>query len=449
MSANVTRPLTPNEEILEQNKRLKEFHSRHLDDLMNCMQCGYCLPKCPTYQITGKESASPRGRIALMKGIAQGVLPLDKEFTHNMYLCLGCRACESACPAGVPYGNLIESARNVIEGTKRDNHEATMIRKVLFNNVFNENAKVQSIGKMLYYAQALGLQKFADKTGLVHILPKPMANMQKAVEKVVSPKIRKTRPKVIVPDVPAQKRIGLFTGCIMDVMFFDINQATANVLQKVGFEVIFVEQQQCCGALHAHAGEREGALDVAKRNIEAFEKEQVDLIVNNAGGCGAALKEYAHWFKGDPQWYERAKAFVAKIRDVNELLVELDLLSNLKLKALHATVTYQDSCHLAHGQHIREQPRKVIQAIPEVTYIELKNADSCCGSAGIYNITNFEMSMIILDKKMEDVKATNAYYIVTSNPGCLVQMKQGIIRAGSQETMKAVHIMELLNQVME
>lgn len=207
-----------------------------------------------------------------------------------------------------------------------------------------------------------------------------------------------------------------------------------------------MEQQGCCGALHAHSGEKTDALALAKRNIEAFEAANVDLIVNNAGGCGVALKEYDHWLKDEAHWAERASVFVSKVRDINELLVEVPPLQFTK--SLNVRVTYQDSCHLAHGQGIRKQPRDLIRSIPGVDYVELPFADSCCGSAGIYNITNFDMSMRILDDKMEHVRETSAHIVVTTNPGCLLQMKKGIRRAGVEDRMEAVHIVDLLNRAL-
>jgi glycolate oxidase iron-sulfur subunit len=415
-----------------------------MDEMLNCMQCGFCLPACPTYRETGKESASPRGRIALMRGVVEGKLDADQEFEDNMYLCLGCRACETACPAGVPYGSLLETAREVAQGVKG---ESSVLRDLIFHEVFPHPERLEKLGACLWAAQALGLQKLAEKTGLIRLLPRPIQEMQSAVGKVASPWARMKREQVMKPEreKPAL-RVGLFVGCIMDVMFFETNQATARVLTKAGCEVVFVEGQACCGALHAHAGEKNGAKELAKRNIEAFEAADVDLIVNNAGGCGAALKEYHHWFHDDPAWQQRAQAFVAKMRDVNELLAELPPLPFAS--GLKAKVTYQDSCHLAHGQGVRRQPRQLLQSIPGVQYVEMKGADQCCGSAGIYNITNFDMSMQILDEKMKNVERTDAVYVVTSNPGCLLQMKKGIQRAGQEGKMKAVHIMDLLDQLL-
>ncbi|MBL0389451.1 (Fe-S)-binding protein [Tumebacillus sp. ITR2] len=420
------------------------------EEILNCMQCGFCLPACPTYRQTGKESASPRGRIALMKGVVDGQLNVDAEFEDNMYLCLGCRACETACPAGVPYGSLLETARDVVERNKKDIGEHSFLRDLLFEEIFPNPDRIDRLGTMLWASQTLGLQKLANKMGLINLLPRPMREMQSAVDQVASPWQRMKRESVIHPEPDASQnlRVGMFKGCIMDVMFFETNQATARVLTKAGCEVVFVEEQACCGALHAHSGEQNGAKELAKRNIEAFEAAGVDLIVNNAGGCGAALKEYHHWFHDDPQWQERAMKFVAKCRDANELAAELFSALEFRGELPGVRITYQDSCHLAHGQGVRAQPRQLLRSIPGVEYVEMMEADRCCGSAGIYNITNFDMSMEVLDEKMENVKSTSAHLVVTSNPGCLLQMRKGIQRAGCEGQMEAVHIMDLLDRVL-
>ncbi|MBP1931242.1 (Fe-S)-binding protein [Ammoniphilus resinae] len=426
------------------NGLLSKFN---MDEILNCMHCGFCLPACPTYRQTGLESYSPRGRIALMKGVAKEQLPIDAEFEKNMFACLGCRACETACPAGVPYGSLIETAREVVvENEKQTNPKHVFVKNLVFKQLFPHPKRMKLLGTALWAAQASGLQSLAAKTGLMRILPREMAEMQQAVDQIASPRERKSRQTRMNPEGNKAYTVGMFTGCIMDVMFYETNQATAKLLSKAGCEIYFVEEQACCGALHAHSGEMPGAVELAKRNIEAFEKANVDYIVNNAGGCGAALKEYHHWFHDDPEWMERALRFVSKVRDANELLAELPPLTFNK--PLNARITYQDSCHLAHGQGVRNQPRSLLRSIPGVEFVELKNADSCCGSAGIYNLTNFDMSMDILDDKMEHVKNTKAHYIVTSNPGCLLQMKQGIHRAGLDGQMEAVHIMDLLSRAL-
>ncbi|WAH37175.1 (Fe-S)-binding protein [Alicyclobacillus dauci] len=422
---------------------LKKFD---MDELLNCMHCGFCLPACPTFQQTGLETYSPRGRIALMKGVAESKLPIDEEFEHNMYACLGCRACETACPAGVKYGELIETAREVVEDTKKAAGRQSFGRRIVLKRLFMHPRRMKLTGRALWALQASGLQELASKTGLVQILPREMTEMQVAVDRVASPADRKKRTRVVKAEqrAPVARKVGLFTGCIMDVMFYETNQATARLLSKAGCDVVFVDQQQCCGALHAHSGEKADAKVLAKQNIEAFEALDLDVIVNNAGGCGAALKEYHHWLKDDPVWADRARNFVAKVRDISELLTTLPLQVT---KTLNARVTYQDSCHLAHGQGVRKQPRDLIRSIPGVEYIEMENADGCCGSAGIYNITNFDMSMRVLDDKMNHVADAKASIVVTANPGCLLQMKKGIIRAGLEGRMEAVHIVDLLDRL--
>ncbi len=418
----------------------------NMDEILNCMHCGFCLPACPTYTQTGLETYSPRGRIALMKGVASGHLAIDAEFEQNMNACLGCRACETACPAGVPYGGLLETARAVVSEQKYTTEKPTAVRNLVFKQLFPHPKRVKRLGTLLWTAQALGLQKLAARTGLIRILPRPMAELQGAVSTVASPWKRAKRQPVMQAENQKVVTVGLFTGCIMDILFYDTNEATARLLTKAGCEVVFIKDQGCCGAMHAHSGEMAGAKALAKANIEAFERAGVDYLVNNAGGCGAALKEYGHWFQGDPVWEERAARFARANRDASEMLAELPPLSFTK--PIRARVTYQDSCHLAHGQGVRSQPREMLRRIPGLELIEMRQADSCCGSAGTYNLTQFEMSMQILDDKMVHAEATQANIIATSNPGCLLQMKQGILRAGLEDRMEAVHIMDLLHRAL-
>lgn len=441
-----TSPACAEPAAASQNGILQLMQTMHYDEILNCMRCGFCLPACPTYRETGKETASPRGRIAMMKAVANGQLEISEKFDSDMYLCLGCRACETACPAGVKYGTLIEGARDVVETHRKRAPLTKLVRNVTMKQLFPHPERMRRLGSLLYFYQNSGIRSLARKSGIMKWMPKSMSEMEKAVPEVASPAARKER-KYFLP-AKGEKRMsaGLFTGCVMDVMFFDTNEATAKLLSAFGCDVLYIEQQTCCGALHAHAGDSTAAKELAKRNIEAFERSGVDVMVNNAGGCGAALKEYHHWFAGEPDWKERAEKFVAAQRDVNELLATLPA---PKLRSLPYRITYQDSCHLAHGQKIRWQPRELLKKIPEVEYVELPEADRCCGSAGIYNITNFDMSMQILDGKMKHVEGTKANVVVTSNPGCLLQMRAGIQRAGLEGQMKAVHIADLLYEAVE
>ncbi|BCJ86701.1 (Fe-S)-binding protein [Effusibacillus dendaii] len=433
-------------ETASQNGILQMMETMHYDDILNCMRCGFCLSACPTYRETGRETASPRGRIAMMKAVATGQLDVSEKFDSDMYFCLGCRACETACPAGVPYGTLLEGAREVVEENRKRPLITRIIRHVAMKKLIPQAKRMEQVSRLLYFYQRSGLRRLARSSGLMKLLPKSMAEMEKAVPEVASPAARKERKRMLPAKGEKRLTVGLFTGCVMDVMFFDTNEATAKLLSAFGCDVVYMEGQTCCGALHAHAGDKQEAKQLAKQNIEAFEQSGIDVLINNAGGCGAALKEYHHWFHGDPEWEERAERFVAAQRDMNELLATLPV---PKMRSLPYRVTYQDSCHLAHGQKIRLQPRELIQSIPGIEYVELPEADRCCGSAGIYNLTNFDMSMQILDGKMKQVEGTKANLVVTSNPGCLLQMRAGIQRAGLEGQMRAVHIADLLYEAVE
>ncbi|SHE34891.1 glycolate oxidase iron-sulfur subunit [Seinonella peptonophila] len=414
-----------------------------MDQLDQCMHCGFCLPSCPTYRQVGLETYNPRGRIALIKGVATEKLKLNAEFTKHIDACLGCRACETACPANVAYGNLLESAREFIV---QSDQKSNWIQRFILKHLFTHPHRLYTLGNLLWFVQKTGLQKLAKSFRLLNLLPSSLREMQEIIDPVVSPFIRRKR-KNLSPSSSHQRllSVGLFTGCIMDIFFYQTNQATARLLTSLGCNVVFIKRQGCCGALHLHAGYKSEAMQLAKRNIQAFEQSKVDLLVNNAGGCGLALKEYHHLFENDQAWYQRAVHFVEHVRDIHEVLYELSPLPFKK--SLNIRATYQDSCHLAHGQHIRKSPRQLLQQIPGLEYIELEDADQCCGSAGIYNLTHFPMSMKILDEKMAYVHATNAQLIVTSNPGCLLQMKKGIIRSGLDKQMQAIHLVDLLDQL--
>lgn len=407
------------------------------------MKCGFCLPTCPTYQQTGKEAASPRGRISLVKAVAEGKLEVTKGFEDQMNLCLGCRACETACPSGVKYGELLESAREVIVDHRKGPWWIRALKSFTMKHMFPYPSRMKLAGHLVWFFQRSGMQRLARGMQLTRLVPGGLGEMEKALPSVPSPSMRKKRLGILPAVGQPVKRVGLFTGCVMDAVFWETNEKTARVLNKAGCEVVFIENQTCCGALHAHAGEKRQAMELAKRNITAYENGEIDLLVNNAGGCGAALKEYHHWFAGDPVWEERATQFVKAVKDINELLAELTL---PEMKSVNKRVTYQDSCHLAHGQKVRSQPRKLLALIPGLDVVEMTNADGCCGSAGIYNITNPEMSMQILDDKMENVLHTKAEVIATSNPGCLLQMRLGINRSGKQGQMEAVHVIDLLDE---
>jgi glycolate oxidase iron-sulfur subunit len=414
------------------------------DELLNCMKCGFCLPSCPTYIVSGyKESQSPRGRISLMKAVYDGIIQPDDEFEKSLNLCLGCRACEVVCPSGVNYGHLLEEARDIINQNKKHSLPVRTVRKVVFKQLFLKKSNLINITSLVGFYQRSGLQKVARKIGFMKLFHDHLREMEKILPDVPKRKTLKQRPEYIPPKVTKKATVAFFSGCLMDTLFLETNNATIQLLQKAGCEIVIPKTQACCGALHGHSGEKELAKELAKQNIEAFEKSNVEFIITNAGGCGAFLIEYDHLLKDDPQWSERAKKFVAKIKDITAILFELNFHKKYRLSLPDQIVTYQDSCHLRNVMKTSKAPRELLRSIKGVTFIEMENADSCCGSAGIYNIVEPKTSMKILDHKMEKMKETKATTVVTANPGCLMQMKLGIEREGLKD-VKAVHIVDLL-----
>ncbi|MFK2826442.1 (Fe-S)-binding protein [Bacillus sp. B190/17] len=408
----------------------------------NCVQCGYCLPVCPTYMTMGKETHSPRGRINLVKMAGEGKITDLSVLEDPINLCLGCRACETACPTGVEYGAILESAKAALTRRKTFSVPVKTLRNVLFKKVFPSKKAMKVLGNGLWFYQKSGVQKAMQKVGVLEKLPYHMGTFEAITPNVVSPKERSSLPNRINARGKRKYTAAFFTGCIMDAMFQRINRLSIELLAIAGCDVVIVENQTCCGALHAHSGEIEEARELAKRNIIAFEQEKVDFIVNNAGGCGAMLYEYDHLLSDEAEWHERAKQFRMKSKDISEVL---DLCGGIPIeKGKAERVTYQRSCHLTNVQKVHKEPLKLIKAIPNVQLIEMNEAEMCCGSAGIYNVVNYEASMEILDKKMGNVKKTEATTIITTNPGCLLQMKLGIERENLSPQVRALHLIEYL-----
>jgi glycolate oxidase iron-sulfur subunit len=415
------------------------------DELLNCMRCGFCLPTCPTYIESGyKESHSPRGRIALMKAVVDGLIEPDEDFERSLELCLGCRACEPVCPSGVKYGHLLEEARDIINQNKSFSLPTRVIRKTVFKGLFPHPNRMRNLTGLIGFYQRSGIQTIARKIGFLGLLPENLVTIEKVLPKVPTMKEMKNRPEHLSPIGNQLHRVAFFSGCLMDTMFLKTNDATCKLLQLAGCEIVISQNQTCCGALHGHSGEKEGSKDLARRNIKAFEELNVDFIITNAGGCGAFLIDYNHLLKDDPEWKDRAKKFAEKIMDVSEILVSVGFHKKVKLELPNQIVTYQDPCHLRNVMRTASAPRLLLQSIKGAEYVEMKDADRCCGSAGIYNIIESEMSMKMLDYKMVQAKNTQAATIVTANPGCLLQMKVGIEKEGLAKTMRGVHIVDLL-----
>ncbi|MBD1380359.1 (Fe-S)-binding protein [Metabacillus arenae] len=414
------------------------------DELLNCMRCGFCLPTCPTYIDSGfQESHSPRGRLAVMKAVVDGVIEPDEDVERSLNVCLGCRACEPVCPSGVNYGHLLEEARDIINQNKKHSLPVRTIRRAVFEGLFPYQNRMRLLTGLIGFYQRSGLQRMVRSSGMMKMFPESMSSMERVLPEVPTMKEMKNRPSYLPAKSTIKKRVAFFSGCLMDTMFMKTNDSTMKLLQLAGCEIVIPKEQACCGALHGHSGEKNAAKELAKRNIKAFEDLQIDYIITNAGGCGAFLMDYDHLLKDEPEWAERAKQFSLKLKDISSILVDLQFHKrNLSLQA--QVITYQDSCHLKNVMKTSSEPRTLLKSIDHIEYREMKEADRCCGSAGIYNIVESEMSMKILDTKMESAKATEATTIVTANPGCLLQMKLGIEREGLTGKVRAVHIADLL-----
>jgi glycolate oxidase iron-sulfur subunit len=429
--------------------RLAEKLQETLDEneLVQCMRCGFCLPACPTYRITGQEAASPRGRIALMKAAADGLMQPDEGFRQQLELCLGCRACEPACPAGVSYGALLEQARAAIHEEAPRNGLVRIIERFFFRQLFPYPWRLRIAGAFLSLWQRSGLQYLFHQSGLARLLPDHVRELDEILPKAAIRGVRSLTGPIVRPIGTPIGRVGLLSGCVMDVLFPKTHANTIRLLAAAGYEVIIPDGQACCGALQAHAGDRKTAKALAKRNIRAFRDAGVDWIVSNAGGCGTMMAEYGHLLADEPDWRENAEWFGSKVKDISSLLTDGRTLSFRAKRPVR--LTYQDSCHLRNGMGVADEPRRLLRSIRDAEYVELFEAGRCCGSAGIYNLLEPDMSKQILDEKMNHVRATGAGLVVTANPGCLLQMKWGIKRAGLNQQAVAVHLADVLAECLE
>ena len=410
------------------------------EDFSRCVHCGLCLNHCPTYRLWQLEADSPRGRIRQMMLVEQGELPVSEGFVDHIDKCLDCRSCESACPSAVNYGKLVEHARARIERDYKRPLLSRIARNFVYRRLLPYPERIAMAAKLLRIYQRSGLQAAARATGLLKLLG--LAERDLLLPPVDRQFFFNQLGKTVAAQGTRRARVALFAGCVANVTFTTLNEATIRVLTANGCEVVVPDGQLCCGALPAHAGVRDVARALARRNIAAFASTDFDALVTNAAGCGSTLKEYDHLFTLDEPEYAAAAALAKKTRDVTEFLATIGL--SAQLKPVPARVTYQDSCHLLHGQKIREAPRQLLRAIPGVEFVELPFADICCGSAGVYNVTETQASLDLLSDKMACAKTTNAQIITTANPGCLLQLRAGAkIHKTQQEVL---HVIELLDR---
>ena len=418
------------------------LHGLSVEGVNQCVHCGLCLASCPTFSELGTEMDSPRGRIFLIKSLAEGRIGLSDPTVEHLSLCLDCRACETVCPAGVPYGRLIEAAKAEIERQRPGSPGRRAFRWLNFGLLLGHRRVLAAAAAGLRLYQASGLQALVRRTGLARLLPGTLPAWEALLPTMPSGADRAPLPALTPAVAPRRARVAMLTGCVQSIVFGAHNRATARVLARNGCDVLAPSGQGCCGALNAHGGDHARAVAMAKRTIETFEAAGAAAVVVNTSGCGAHMKAYGALLADDPAWAERAARFARTVQDLAEFLAREPLRG--PLASVPMTVTYHDPCHVVHGQKIRRQPRELLAQIPGLTVVDLPEADWCCGSAGIYNLTQPEMADRLLRRKVRNVAATAAEAVVTANPGCILQIQAGLRAQGIQRPV--LHLVEVLDR---
>lgn len=428
-----------------------------------CVHCGLCLSACPTYLETGNENDSPRGRIYLMRAFHEGRSPLSDDAVRHIDLCLGCRACEVACPSGVQYGGLLEATREHIEQRHERPWFQKFLRRIAIEKIFPFPERLELALVPAKLIRTIRAERFLPKFAREALALLP-ANSREGTWPELSPGAPVSGPagsnRDAGPKDGAPMRVGFIRGCVMNVLFGETNEASVRLLNAAGCDVLTPREQGCCGALYAHTGNLEEARACARRNIAAFEPHNLDAIIINAAGCGSTLKEYGHLLQADPAWAKRAANFSAKVKDLSEFLVSS---FGFRVKAAKAadgdtaldpkpesrnpqpTVTFHDACHLCHAQRITKPPRELVKEVAGDSFVELPESEICCGSAGSYNLTEPEMAGRLQRRKTENILKTGAQVVVTTNPGCILQMRAGLEKAGAGH-IEVVHIADYLSR---
>jgi glycolate oxidase iron-sulfur subunit len=431
------------------NQEIKGFDSKHPPEqklIDSCVHCGFCLATCPSYRVIGKEMDSPRGRIYLMNAINKGEATLDETTTQHFDSCLGCLACVSTCPSGVQYDQLIAATRPQVERNQPRNIFDRLIRTLIFN-LFPYPQRLQIFLPFFWLYQNLGLQKLVRATGLLKRFFPRLAAMESILPKITRQSFGQNYPTEIPAQTEKRYRVGVILGCVQRLFFSPVNEATVRVLTANGCEVVIPKSQGCCAALPAHQGQEAQAQALARQMIDSFAETEVDFIIINAAGCGHTLKEYHHILADDPIYAEKAKAFVAKVRDVQEFLMEVGFTAPLSAIAdENLTVVYQDACHLLHGQKISLQPRQLLAKIPNITLKEPVDAALCCGSAGVYNMLQPEIAEELGQQKVTNLLNTGATLIASSNPGCSLQIQKHLSQ--QNKSIPLFHPIQLLDFAM-
>jgi len=409
----------------------------------DCVHCGFCLSACPTYIETGNELDSPRGRIYLMGSVLEEKIPLGDTVVEHLDKCLGCLACETACPSGVEYRFLIEASRAQIEKNYKRSAGDKLFRGMLFS-LLPYPKRLGRMLPLLYFYNKSGLRKLFNSFGILKKVSSTLYRMEQMIPKVDNITI-KNYPEVTSPVNEKKHRVALLTGCVQNVFFSGTNISSVNVLKKLGCEVIIPGEQACCGALSVHSGRLDEGRDFARQVVDIFSSLDVDAFIINSAGCGSAIKEYAHLLSGDKDYSEKARKLSEKTKDIMEYIDEIGI--NHEFNDLNMKITYQDACHISHGQKILSAPRNVLSMIPGLEIVEMKNSDTCCGSAGVYNILQPDLAEDILKRKIENIENTKVECVVAGNPGCLLQIQKGLRE--NNQNLAIAHPIEILDKALK
>jgi len=404
-----------------------------------------CLPVCPTYNLTFQEQSSPRGRIRLIRSVADGTIGLTAEFVDEMNFCLDCQACETACPAGVHYGTLVEDARQQIGEKKREPWRLRLLKFLFLRGIIASKKRTQLFGRLMRVYEASGVRDAVEGSNILTLFSSKLHAKHLLLPRIAGTFFDEGIDEVFPAKAPKRGSVAFLSGCIMNISFANVHRDAVGVLRYNGFDVIVPKQQVCCGSLHGHNGDGAMAKELARKNLDVFGKFQFDALVIDSAGCGAFLKEYGRLLRDDPVYASQATELSRKTKDITEFLADVGMVA--PQKPLAARVTYHEACHLVHSQKISSQPRQIIQSIPGIEFVELTEATWCCGSAGIYNVTRFDDSMKFLERKMENLASTRAEIVVTANPGCHLQLQYGIAKSGLK--MEVVHPVTLLRRAYE
>lgn len=419
----------------------------HDDILQQCMHCGLCLATCPTYEITKMERSSPRGRIYMIKSVARGEMELSETFAEEMNFCLDCQACETACPAGVKYGRMVETARVVVDEVGYGGKFGIAVKRIALRKIVASRTALKFVSRMLWMYQKTGLQKLIRSLYILKIFSKKLYEIEKLSPVIADTFSDKRIKEIEMPVGEVKYKTAFHFGCLMNTMFADINIDTIDVLKECGCKVNTPKDQVCCGSLMGHNGDMEFALKLARKNIDAFDKQDYDYLISNSAGCGAFMKDYAHLLEDDPDYADKAKRFSSKVKDIMEFIAEQKPELNMNYEGENNSVTYHDACHLLHAQKVGVQPREVIKSLPGIEYTELEEASWCCGSAGIYNVVHYDDAVKQLERKMHNIKNSKAKIVLTGNPGCMGQIKYGTHKFNVD--VEVIHPVTLIKRSLE